>query len=672
VKTYKYRIAGDECTIYFPTEPDDLDAFLNWIPNRDVAVDTETTGLDFWSRLFKLRLAQFGTETEAWVLRADQFPAEIKAGLLRAPSLLMHNVPFDGIVLDGAGMMSLDDVLAKTTDTYILAHLMDPRAIEDGGLGHHLKDLAVEHIDPTVQDPQRALLARFKELGLDKDTGWANIPVDDPIYVTYAGLDVLLTSRLHGKIGPLVTTMGLDRLSTFEHRVQGVTARMVKRGIRVDPEYTRWLVTKLTDEKAEWDAVALTFGVKKVNSTAQVSKALIAMGEDLTQETPTGKLKVDADILLRLADLDRDLKPIESREPNPLATAVFHAKRASKWRTSYADAILRERDANDRIHCDLRALQARTARMSISRPPLQQLPSGDGLIRRAFIADPGMTMGGIDYKNIEMRVLAALANEPTMKKAIAAGVDLHDNAALLMYGAGFTKGQRKLAKITGFGRVYGGGAAVLQRQTGASAEAVKHAIEMYDRTYPAIKRYSYSLQRIAGEDYTVTSPIGRPLPVDDGRLYAATNYVVQSTARDILAQALIELEDAGFGENMLLPVHDEVLFQAPVADAAEVMAAMGAAMEAELVGVKIETEGKLYGSSWGHGYGIKDEVAPRTVARSDAGPDADAESIPREETPTYTGTPTAARTSDVSSAGVGSRGITSVLWRASEGKALSR
>jgi DNA polymerase-1 len=669
VQTYKYRIAGDECTIYFPTEQDEIDDFLNWVPNRAIAIDTETTGLDFWSALFQCRLVQFGTETVAWVLRTDRFAEGIKAGLRRAPSFLMHNAVFDSLVLDAVGLMPLDEALAKTTDTYILAHLLDPRAIEDGGIGHHLKDLAVEHIEPTGRDPQKDLVALFKELKLTKDSGWAEVPIDHPMYVTYAGLDVLLTSRLHSKLDALIDYHMPRRLVQFEHRVQGVTARMMKRGVLLDVEYTRELVTKLAEEKRRWDAVAATHGVAKVNSTAQVSKALLAMGEDLTQETPTGKLKVDADILLRLADLDRDLEPIESRVPNELATAVFHAKRASKWSTSYAQACLRERDLQNRIHCDIRALQARTARMSISRPPLQQLPANDGLIRRSFIADPGMVMGGIDYKNIEMRVLAALANEPTMKRAIAAGVDLHDNAATLMYGAGFTKGQRKLAKITGFGRVYGGGAAVLQRQTGASAEAVKHAIEMYDRTYPAIKRYSYRLQRIAEEDYVVTSPIGRPLPVDDGRLYAATNYVVQSTARDILAQALIELEDAGFGENMLLPVHDEVLFQAPVADAAEVMASMGAAMEAELLGVKIETEGKLYGSSWGHGYGIVDDLHS-TVARSDAGPDADAVKVPRSHRPAYTGTPAAARTPDVTSADLGSRGISSVLWRASEGKPL--
>lgn len=609
MQSYTYQIAGDECSIHFPTGADDLDPFLDWVARQPVAVDTETTGLDYWSRAFQCRLVQFGTPTVAWVLRPDLHSAVVSEGLRRAPSLMMHNAPFDGLVLDATGIMALDDVLAKTTDTYILAHLLDPRAEEDGGVGHHLKTLAAEHVDRAAPDTQKALLAVFKELGLTKDTGWANIPVDHPTYVTYAGLDVLLTSRLHDKLAPLVETMGLGKLSAFEHRVQIATSHMMRRGMLLDLTYTQSLVRKLADEKAHWAGIALTHGVEKVNSTAQVSRQLIAMGEDLTETTPTGKDKVDADILLRLADIDRDLERLGAREPNPLAEAVFHAKRASKWSTSYAEAFIRDHDEQGRLHADIRSLQARTARMSISHPPLQQLPSGDGLIRRCFVPDPGMVIGGIDYKNIEMRILAALADEPTMKKAIADGVDLHDNAATLMYGPDFTKGQRKLAKVTGFGKVYGGGATTLQRQTGAPRDAVEHAIAMYDRLYPAIKRYSRYLQRVAERDLVVVSPMGRPLPVDDYRLYAATNYVVQSTARDVLAQALIELEEAGFSENLLLPVHDEVIFQAPAEDAEEVMAAMVHAMHASMGDVQIEAEGKVYGPSWGHGYGIKDEVA---------------------------------------------------------------
>lgn len=660
MQTYTYRVNGDECSIHFPAAKQELGDFLDWVIRQPVAVDTETTGLNYWDAAFRCRLVQFGTPTTAWVLRADLFSDVISAGLQRAPRLLMHNAPFDGLVLDSAGLMSLDDVLAKTTDTYILAHLIDPRAEEDGGVGHHLKALSAMYVDPAAPDTQRALLAVFKELGLTKDTGWAGIPIDHPTYVTYAGLDVLLTSRLYDRLAPDVETMGLGKLARFEHAVQGATARMMKRGMLIDTVYTQSLVGKLAEEKARWDAVAREHGVEKVNSTAQVAKALAAMGEELTETTPTGKDKVDADILLRLADIDRDLKRIEAREPNPLAEAVFHSKRASKWSTSYAQALLNDHDAANRIHADIRSLQARTARMSISRPPLQQLPSNDGLVRRCFIPDPGMVIGGIDYKNIEMRILASLANEPTMKKAIAEGADLHDNAATLMYGPDFTKGQRKLAKVTGFGKVYGGGATTLQRQTGAPREAVEHAIAMYDRLYPAIKRYSYRLQRMAGEDGMVVSPWGRPLPVDDNRLYSATNYVVQSTARDVLAQALVELEAAGFGENLLLPVHDEVIFQAPAADAEEVMAAMVDTMNATMGDVKIEAEGKVYGASWGHGYGIKDEVAGSPGA--------------------YTGTPAAARTPDVSSApGDGpieprqsSGGRGTVLWRATSGDPAPR
>lgn len=104
------------------------------------------------------------------------------------------------------------------------------------------------------------------------------------------------------------------------------------------------------------------------------------------------------------------------------------------------------------------------------------------------------------------------------------------------------------------------------------------------------------------------TPSGRHLPLDRDRLYAATNYVVQSTARDLLAQAVVDIFAAGLGDHLLLPVHDELIAQAPTADAEEVIREIGRAMESTFYGVRIESDPDVYGASWGHGYGcaVKD------------------------------------------------------------------
>jgi DNA polymerase-1 len=203
-----------------------------------------------------------------------------------------------------------------------------------------------------------------------------------------------------------------------------------------------------------------------------------------------------------------------------------------------------------------------------------------------------------------MRVLAAIANDETMINAIKTGVDLHDFTAERLFGAEFTDKQRKVAKGVGFGKVYGGGVATLTRQTGADADSVKRAIAAYDDTFPGVKRLSNALIRSAEFGRKeVRTPSGRVLPLDRDRLYAATNYIVQSTARDVMAQAMLDLARAGFGEHMLLPIHDEVLAQARARDAEDVLREMKKVMEERpFMGVPLVADGEIVGSNWGEAY----------------------------------------------------------------------
>jgi DNA polymerase-1 len=205
-----------------------------------------------------------------------------------------------------------------------------------------------------------------------------------------------------------------------------------------------------------------------------------------------------------------------------------------------------------------------------------------------------------------MRVSAALAGVKRMIKAIAAGEDLHSFTARLVEGDDFTPYHRKLYKGVGFGKVYGGGATTLARQTGAPLDGVKAAIAAYDRVYPEIKKYGRALQRQAqfGAREVVTVS-GRHLPLDRDRLYSATNYMVQSTARDLLAQAIVNIHDAGMLDYVLLPVHDELIFQAPEAEAPDVAREIGRLMNSTFRGVPIESDPDVYGASWGAGYGCK-------------------------------------------------------------------
>lgn len=604
--TMHHTIAGCETTINFPERRADLAGFEAFLSRGDevLGLDTETTGLDIYSPGYACRLVQFGNAEEAWVLQADPFRDAIQAALRQRRQFVVHNAPFDLQVIDRHLGVPIEDLADRVFDTKILAHLLDPRQPQEGGVGLSLKPLSAVYVDEDAPDTQAGLTAVFRSLGLTKETGWAGIPIDEPTFVRYAGLDPILAVRLFYQLAPLVRDLGLLRLSQFEHHLQSLLAIMQRRGVLLDVPYIEDLSARLEGESDEFRLVAARYGVENVNSTAQVAEALIGMGETLAERTPSGAWKVDKEVLMPLADLDRDWARIEARRPNPLADAVLRSKRAGKWRDTYAEAFLKLRDGDDRLHASIGALQARTGRMSISRPPLQQLPSGDWTIRRALIADPGHLIIASDYSQVEMRVLAALCQDETLVEAILSGTDLHDFTAERVFGAGFTKAQRKIAKAIGFGKVYGGGKTTVSRQTGVPESEVAPAMAAYDATFPGIKRYGKRLQRRAefGKREVITVS-GRHLPLDRDRLYAATNYVVQSTARDLLAQAIVDLFDQGLGGHLLLPVHDEIVAQAPEAEAAEVVAEIGRVMDSTFYGIPITSDPEVYGPSWGHGYG---------------------------------------------------------------------
>ncbi len=635
MRVFPYTLDGRPTTTMFPERADDLGRFRDFIRragSRRLGFDTETTGLDIYSRVNRVRTVQFGSYEmgEAWVLPVEwggPFTAAAQDVLHTHPAFVAHNAPFDAQVADRHLGIKLESLMPRTRDTRIHAHLLDPRAKQEGGLGLRLKDLSAVYVDDHAPDTEDGLVAVFRSLGLTKDVGFARIPLEHETYLSYAGLDTLLVSALDERLLPAIQGINVMHLSEFEHRVAMILAILQRRGMLVDVDYTSQLVGELAAEGGRWTEVAASYGLHSINSPAQVAQKLLDMGETLTERTDSGAFKVDRAVLLALADLNGQWKPLNSRTPNPVAEAVVRAKRADKWRVAYAEAILNGRDHGDRVHPSLGGLMARTARMSVSNPPLQQLPSSDWTIRRAFIADPGMSMAGIDFQAVELRVLAALANVKAMKQAIVDGRDLHAFTVAMVHGlepadveARIAAGDkdlakaRKLLKGVGFGKVYGGGAVTLARQTGADLASVKNAIAAYDRVYPEVRKFSKTIQREAqfGRREVVT-PTGRHLPMDRDRSYAGVNYLVQSTSRDLLAQALVNVQEAGLLDHVLLPVHDELIVQGATEDIAEITEAIRQQMQTSFMGVEIGADGDQFGKTWAGGYSLPAAYVPTFV-----------------------------------------------------------
>jgi DNA polymerase-1 len=613
VKVYPYAIAGEPVTVKVPETYEDLQEFQAWFAEADrrgpIALDTETTGLDIYSPGYRLRTVQFGDARTAWVIMYELggwFTAAALWALRRGRKFQIHNAPFDWAVLDRHADVSIEELAPRTIDTRLKAGLVDPRQPQEGGRGTGLKPLSAYYLDPGAPDTQGDLTAVFRSLKLTKATGWAGIPLDHPTYLLYAGLDVILTSRLDVALDRELAALDVrPRLVQYEHEIARICAVMQRKGMVLDVDYTRKLDARLSEDALHYEAQALRYGVENINATRQVTEALVAMGETLTDRTASGAYKADKAVLCALADLDQNSwAPLGTRTPNPLAEAILKSKRAGKWRSAYTQTFLDTMDSDGRVHAFVNSMQARTGRMSITRPALQTLPSGDATIRRALLAEPGHVMVSTDFAAVELRVLAALADVKQMKRAITAGEDLHSFTARMVFGENFTAKHRKISKGIAFGKVYGGGAATIQRQTGAPMEEVKRALAAYDRVYPEVRRMSNRWQREAYETGMVhVSVTGRRLPLDRERSYAVVNYACQSAARDCLGQSLLNLEEAGMLDYMRLPIHDEVLCSVPQAEAAEYARTIEECMSFDLYGVPIEAESEVGKRSWGSLYG---------------------------------------------------------------------
>ena len=624
MKTLPYTVAGDRVVINVIETADDLNEFVQWLVRTEgkiLALDTETTGTNIYAHGFKVRTVQIGDETTAYVLpvdeRSDSMIAQTRSLLQKVITKrgkwMLHNAPFDTLVLSRSGLLqcSVRDFQAQTVDTYLMAHLLDPRAAgEDNAMGHGLKALSSALVDPLAADTQSGLTGVFRtEFKLTKDKGWAAVGLTwNDTYLLYGGLDVIYTSRLYHVLMHRLKVRGLTGMLEFEQKVQSVTLGMEARGILIDVDYTKRLVQELTNEAEQNKEVAARFGVENINSTAQVADGLIASGVKLTAKTKSDAYQVSADVLLPLAGLTPYWTPIEGVTPHPLAEAIVRAKRAEKWCVAYAEAFLDYRDENDRVHPGLKSLAARTARMGISNPPLHQLPAGDWRIRRCFISDPGYVFISSDFSQIELRVIAANAQVEQMIDAIKTDVDLHNRTADLIWPDGWTKKQRGIAKNVAFGYAYGAGPKKISETAGIPYAEARKIVTAFENAYPEIPKFSDKLQEEARSNgWLITTSYNRELPVSTNKSYAALNYATQSTARDVFADAMLKVDEA-LGDRLVLPIHDEILHQAPITEATEQAQLVRSIMQGEFHGVPIDADSDiLYGGSWGSGYGIPPE-----------------------------------------------------------------
>lgn len=386
------ELAGSRLDFYCAESKEDAYKIFNASLKRNVwALDTESTGINPYRPLWRLRTFQFGHSRVSYVVPARFKRAIWEIVTRQGVRWIGHNGPHD--------IRSLDVYFGRSTnvvctgETYIMAHHQDSRNKMEGGVGHELKELAMSLVDARAGKWEQALKAAFKQItipipgavyksgprkGMQKvrkarlAEGWGLIPLNHPAYIAYAAADPILTYRVWQRLRK--AAIEFTDLYTFDHAVQLACDRLQRRAIRLDVAYTERLSAAYASRAAKLEASAAEYGCANIHSGQQVARTLIEMGVRLSERTPTGQYKVDGRILRALmanalADDDKELEHF--------LHCVLGAKQLHKRKESYTEAMLAEMDSDGRVHPSIRSLGARTARMSVSNPPLQQLPTKD-------------------------------------------------------------------------------------------------------------------------------------------------------------------------------------------------------------------------------------------------------------------------------------------------------
>ena len=470
-----------------------------------------------------------------------------------------HNIKYDMVVLERYGMP-----VRPVDDSMLLSYVLE------GGLhGHGMDELAQRYLGHTT--------ITFKEVaGIGKSqVTFDQVPLDKAL--DYAAEDAEVTFRLHQMLKPRLIEEHLVAVyETLERPLIPVLTAMEQRGIKVDvpqlKQVSQEFAQRLHDLEQEIHRLAgKTFNVGSPKQLGEILFEDLKLGEG--QKSKAGSYGTGADILESLA-----------AQGHILPEKVLEWRHLEKLRSTYADALLHQINPHtNRVHTSYAMASAATGRLSSTDPNLQNIPirTEEGRkIRKAFVAEPGHQLVSLDYSQIELRLLAHMADIPVLKQAFWDGQDIHALTASQVFGIPLDQldsATRRKAKAINFGIIYGISPFGLARQLGIEQSEAASYIKTYFERYPGIQEYMERTKQFCREHGYVQTLFGRRCHVPgihdknparrNFSERAAINAPLQGTAADILKRAMIRVPPAltqhGLMEkaHMLLTVHDELLFE---------------------------------------------------------------------------------------------------------------
>lgn len=542
------------------------------------AIDTETTSLDaMQADLVGISLSVDGRSAYYVPVghrSGNQIPMQTVIDMLKpvfengSITKSMHNVAYDLVVLRQNGL----DVRPITVDTMVAEWLSNPTSRTLG-----LKDLTPTRIRdhsgrPIYMTPISELIGSGK-----KQIPFSDVEID--LAAPYAAADAAMTYRLAVLLLPELEAKGLKHVyDTLEMPLLPVVVGMEEAGVVLDTAYLAIMSRRLAEElrRIESEIYDQSGASLNINSPKQLSDLLFSKLGLPTKGIAKTTLGYSTDAAV-LEDL---------RDSHPVVKSILEYRELAKLKGTYVDALpslINPRTG--RLHTSYNLTGTTTGRLSSSNPNLQNIPIRTEIgreVRRAFIAPEGKVLLSVDYSQIELRVLAHISGEPTLKQAFYEGQDIHKATAAAVFGVPIetvTGDQRSFAKRVNFGLIYGMGAFRLARDSGLTLSEAEDFIRRYFARLPHVQEYLVvtkekarrpeGLSTLAGRTRTFPALLnpGASRQVVQAEERAAINMPIQGSAADIINMAMIrlhaELAAQKLGAKMTLQVHDELVLEVP-------------------------------------------------------------------------------------------------------------
>jgi DNA polymerase-1 len=574
-----------------------------------ISFDTETTSTnEMQAKLVGISLAtEAGTGWYIPVAHANDtnLPLpnilDVIAGPMRDPAIrkIGHNLKYDYLILARNGLR----VTPLSFDTMIAEWVIDPTSRNLG-----LKNLANVRLGDEMTHIDELIGKGKTQITMDL------VSVADA--APYAAADAETCIRLMAQMEREISRDHLDKVFyEIEMPLISVLAEMELKGVLLDlpffEQFSKELNLSLaTLESQIYQLVGKNFNI---NSTQQLSDVLFKnLGltpPDRGKKTASGHFSTSADVLENM------------RGQHTVVDLVLEQRELAKLRSTYVDALPGAVDPDSgRVHTSFGQTGSVTGRLSSNNPNLQNIPVKSELgrkVRNGFIADHGKVLLSVDYSQVELRLVAVMAQDQAMLAAFRAGQDIHSATAAAIEKkplSEVTKDMRRNAKAVNFGLIYGMSAFGLTRTTDLTLAQSEDFVKKYFEQFPGVKGYLETTKKLAAEQGYVSTLLGRRryFPALTGMMNyqmrgreerEAINAPIQGTAADIMKLAMIQLppalEAAGLKTQMLLQVHDELLLECPVGELPEAVRVVQSVMEnAYPLEIPLETEARS-GLSWG-------------------------------------------------------------------------